>query len=235
MLSQARISKLLLKHGFTVNAVYKVPKNKTKVCRVELVDQSSAMLKIWPFYPLRFAKIRFNRQWWADHRWKCSMPFNEVKYNHIIRTKVNIPTPDIYCFSRIFPHQSIRYGYMMLQENLKDKGFEDLEDVLIRLIAQKNYNAVFALMEKVAQVLETIFSIGVYNEDPGFKNFMVNERLELALIDFERFFSGVNARDAVVYKDQILESCIKNFKKMTYDDPAFYSGLDPFIQLKGSA
>ena len=232
MLKENKILKLLAKKGFQVKNVLPVPKQKTKVCRIELDNHSSAILKIWPFYPLRFIKVRFNKNWVADYRWKCSMPFNEFRINHLLRKNSKIITPDIFLFERIFPFKSIRYGYLMLQEDLSLKNYEDSEDLLKRLIAQKEYKTIFLFMEKVAQILQDLFNIGIYNEDAQLKNFLVNDRFEFALIDFERFFECKDDQKKSDYRDQVISCLVKNYKKITSGDSNFSSGLEPLFRLK---
>ena len=232
MLKENKISKLLAKKGFQVKNVLPVPKRKTKVCRIELENHPSAILKIWPFYPLRFTKVRFNKKWIADYRCKCSMPFNEFHINHLLRKNSKIITPDIYLFERIFPCKSIRYGYLMLQEDLSLKNYKDSEDLLKQLITQKEYKTVFLLTEKIAQILEDLFNMDIYNEDAQLKNFLVNDRFEFALIDFERFFEYKDDQKKLDYRNQVLSCFMKNYKKMTSDDPNFSSGLEPFLRMK---
>lgn len=217
------VAKLLQKNGFNVRAVAPVTSKKSKVCRVDVDNASSLILKLWPFYPLRFIKIRCTKQWWQEYRWKCKMPFNEVRINEIVRNKVGLVTPKIYVFKRIFPFKSLRYGYLMLQEDLGLRGFRNLEDLLKQFVAQKEHDQIDLLVERVASIIKELYSHGIFNEDIHFRNFMVNAQNEFALIDFERCFICNDAKEKLLHLEYIFACCRKHYRQIAHLDTSIFS------------
>ena len=232
MLNRARISSILNSKGYPVRRFVDVAKTNSKVCRVQLRDGQSAIVKLWPYYPLRFTGFRLTRKWVDDHVSRCSLPYNEFNINKHIAASTGLKTPDIYLFERIFPMKSLRYGHLMLQEDLAQTGYKDLDIVLRQLIESHNRRVLFDVMEQFASIVAQLFDLGVFNEDKEIiRNYLVNERYDFALIDFERYFLCEDAQKMANHKDLVLQHCVANYNKLTRAEVDFSPGLEPLLRL----
>jgi RIO-like serine/threonine protein kinase len=106
----------------------------------------------------------------------------------------------------------------MVQEDLTQKKYMELHAVLLKLLSQKKHNIFIQLIRNLAQLIEDILAIDIYNEDFNFNNVMVNGNHELALIDFERFFKCRNKKEKSKYTNQTVSTCMKMLKKITDDE-----------------
>jgi len=232
MIDKAKLSIFLNSMGFLLKEVEPFNKWNAKVRRVHFENHPPSMLKTWPFYPLRFSKVTISRRWFRSHLFDCARPFNEKKINSYIKQHTNLTTPDIYIFKKVFPRISLKYWYIMLQEDLCQKGYKDLKIVLMELIELKKYDNVFLMMEKIAKVVEMLFEINVFSNDYYLDNFMVNDSGNIALIDFELSIICHDNKKNEAYRNQTILTLINSFKKLTKDDPDFARGIDPLLAIR---
>ena len=203
-----------------------------KVLRVLCEDGKQLIVKIWPYYPLRFIKPSLHRSWWVNYREKCAFPFNEENVNHFVKKKLNVVTPEIYFFRRVFPLRSLKFGYVMIQEDLSTRGYNSFDLILEKLVEDRAYEAASKLVSKIAENLEQLFDLNLFNLDFNLGSYMFDENDDLAMIDFENYTFHHGLEDGCIIRDFILSRFERKCIRVTKRDQKFISILDAIIRLR---